>query len=320
MKIHQLKALVVVADTGSLRAASRLMELSPAAVTKAIRELEEEVGSVLVLRETRGVTFTDAGRALLVHARLVVGQLKRAEEDMSRLAGQSHAVLRVGIASWLAVSCLGEAVTLFQQTMPEVRLEFFEGVLTVSVPRLRDGTLDLCIGRSLPGAMSEDFEHAPLFRISSAVVARQGHPLAHCRSFAQLADAQWVLNWTPGNELQVTVDPADAFFRYLREYRPRVHVAHSQVIATSLVRGTDILTVMPWPLVEATPERAGLCTLPITEVLNEAICSIITRRGKPLSAAAQCFIDCLRSVIQRMAQSDNPADRRLFHAVDDLVP
>mgnify|MGYP000579504832 CR=1 FL=1 len=124
-----------------------------------------------------------------------------------------------------------------------------------------------------------------------------------------------------GNEAGADhVDPADAFFRYLREYRPRVHVAHSQVIATSLVRGTDILTVMPWPLVEATPEREGLCTLPITEVLNEAICSIITRRGKPLSAAAQCFIDCLRSVIQRMAQSDNPADRRLFHAVDDLVP
>lgn len=319
MKIHQLKALVVVADTGSIRAASRLMGLSPSAVTKAIRELEDEVHSMLVLRETTGITFTDAGRALLAHARLVTAQLKKAEDEMAHLAGHSHAVLRIGLASWLAMSCLGEVVTLFQQTMPDVRFEFFEGVLTVSIPRLRDGTLDFCIGRSLPAALAEDFSHTPLFRTSSAVVARQGHPKANCRSLAELADAQWVLNWTPGSDLQVDVDPLDAFFRYLREYRPRVHVAHSYVIAASLVRSTDTLTVMPWPQIESTSAREGMCTLPIGDVLNEATCSIISRRGAPLSAAAQCFIECFRTVIQRLSHSDRPGDRRLFHSMDDVV-
>ncbi len=71
MKVHQLKALVAIGDQGSIRAASRASGLSPAAVTKAVRELEEDLRTLLITREAKGVTFTEASRALLVHARLV---------------------------------------------------------------------------------------------------------------------------------------------------------------------------------------------------------------------------------------------------------
>ena len=185
--------------------------------------------------------FTEVGRALLVHARLVVGQLARAQEEVAMLVDRQRAPLRIGIASWIALTCLGDVVNLFQQRMPDVRLEFFEGVLTVSIPKLRDGTLDFFIGRACPPSMHDDFAQVPLFRISSAVVAREGHPLAHCRSLAELRDAQWLLNWTPTDDL---AQPGDAFSRYLREYAPPIHVAHSMVIAMSLIRSTDMLRLM----------------------------------------------------------------------------
>jgi len=316
MKVHQLKALVAIGEQGSIRAASRAVGVSPAAVTKAVRELEDELKTLLITREAKGVMFTEAGRALLVHARLVVGQLARAQEEMDRLVGRQQAPLRIGVASWIALTCLGEVVNLFQQRMPAVRLEFFEGVLTVSIPKLRDGTLDFCIGRACPASMHDDFTQVPLFRISSAVIARQGHPLAQCRSLAELRDAQWLLNWSPTDEPGQHDD--DRFSRFLREHKPRVHIAHSMVIAMSLIRGTDMLGLMAWPLVEAAASREGLCVLPLPETLNEATASLISRRGDPLSAAAQCFIECFNTVIYRALNSDDPARRRVFHSIDGL--
>ncbi len=50
MKNHQLKALVQVAESGSIRAAARVMNLCQSALTKSLRELEEEVGVELLLR------------------------------------------------------------------------------------------------------------------------------------------------------------------------------------------------------------------------------------------------------------------------------
>jgi len=250
---------------------------------------------------------------LLGHARLVVGQLARAQQEVAMLVDRQRAPLRIGIASWIALTCLGDVVNLFQQRMPAVKLEFFEGVLTVSIPKLRDGTLDFCIGRACPPSMRDDFAEVPLFRISSAVVAREGHPLALCRSLADLRDAQWLLNWAPADD---PAHPDDAFSRYLREYAPRIHVAHSMVIAMSLIRSTDMLGLMAWPLIEAAAARERLCVLPLAEPLNEAIVSLTSRRGDPMSAAAQCFIECFNEVIYRALASSDPARRRVFHSID----
>jgi len=64
MRDHQLRALMQVAESGSIRAAARDLNLSQSALTKALRELEESVGAALVSRSYRGVEFTPAGQAL----------------------------------------------------------------------------------------------------------------------------------------------------------------------------------------------------------------------------------------------------------------
>lgn len=71
MKNQQLKALVQVAESGSIRAAARVMNLCQSALTKSLRELEEEVG-VELLRSYKGIEFTDAGHILLTRARLAL--------------------------------------------------------------------------------------------------------------------------------------------------------------------------------------------------------------------------------------------------------
>lgn len=87
MKDHQLRALIQVAESGSIRAAARTMNLSQSALTKALRELEEDVGAELLQRSYRGIHFTAEGEALLARARLVQSTLERARAEIREMRG-----------------------------------------------------------------------------------------------------------------------------------------------------------------------------------------------------------------------------------------
>ena len=75
MKLHQLQALVAAVEHGSIRAAARELHLTQAALTKSLRQLEEEAGVALLVRKSRGVGLTEAGLRLHARALLVMRQL-----------------------------------------------------------------------------------------------------------------------------------------------------------------------------------------------------------------------------------------------------
>ncbi|WP_261314931.1 LysR family transcriptional regulator, partial [Burkholderia contaminans] len=87
MKYHQLKAFVTVAEEGSIRAAARRLNVSPAALTKAVKELEIALGVSLVVRTARGVQLTAFGQQLQVRARLIVAEMQRARDDIEQAQG-----------------------------------------------------------------------------------------------------------------------------------------------------------------------------------------------------------------------------------------
>ena len=120
MKLHQLHALIALADGGGIRAAARLLHLSQAAVSKALRELEAEQGLALLQRHSGGARLTAAGQALLEHARQIATQVERACEEMDTLRGCPPARLSIGITPWMVHTLLPEIVTRFRQRMDRV--------------------------------------------------------------------------------------------------------------------------------------------------------------------------------------------------------
>ena len=84
MKLHQLRALVAVARSGSIHEAARTLHLTQPAVTLAARS-RGRLGLMLIARSSSGVTLTDAGRAMLQRAELVVNEVARTEEEMAQL-------------------------------------------------------------------------------------------------------------------------------------------------------------------------------------------------------------------------------------------
>jgi molybdenum-dependent DNA-binding transcriptional regulator ModE len=128
MKLHQFEALVAVVDHGGIRAAARALHVSQAAVTKSMRLLEEEAGTPLLIRRTRGVALTEAGQRLLARARVITRQVDLAREDLRQAGGDDAGTLRVGLTPYLNFTALGETFGWFRQRYRHVALQFIEGL------------------------------------------------------------------------------------------------------------------------------------------------------------------------------------------------
>ncbi|QCP54360.1 LysR family transcriptional regulator [Trinickia violacea] len=316
MKLHHLEALVSVADAGSIRAAARLLQLSQAAVTKALRELESEQQLALLVRTAGGVSFTDVGYRLLQHARLVVGQIERASEELAKLRGDQAGKLAIAVTPLVMVTFLPETVSLFRKQMPAIQLEIFEGLTAVALPRLREGALDFGILALAAALTDQEFDIEPLFAYESRAMARRGHPSAGKHSLHDLLDQNWAVNFTPASYESLM---QDLFWQHGAKIAPaRLHSTHSYSLMLELVRYSDMLTVAPEPLLLTESMRNWAQPLRLDEQFGTRRVSVISLRNTMRSQAAMCFVDCLRKVIRTRSRSASEANRMLFDRLELL--
>ena len=317
MKLHQLQALVAIADCGSIRGAARRLGLSQAALTKAVRELEAQQQLPLLIRHVSGVTFTEFGAALLIHARLVVGQLERAEAELSLLRGHAEGRLSVGVTPFIELTFLPAVVRRFRAKMPHVRLELFEGLSAVSLPRLRNGELDFVVAPHIPSMPAQEFECEDLLLYQNVVIARQGHPLENSSSLHQLLEADWVVNYSP-----TSYEPFmhNLFWQHGAQIdEQRLVRAHSLTLLLSLVRHADMFSYCPEPLLVAEPMLEWIRVMTLEQQFETGKLGIISRRDTTRSVAAKCFVDCLIQEIRRCARSASAADCRLSEKLTLLI-
>lgn len=315
MKLHQIRYLVSIAERGSIRGAARALDVTQAAVTQAVRELERDCQLTLFERRSNGIVLTEAGRELLHHAQLIAKQMQQAEDDMARRRGDGTVSrLSIGVTPWVGQTLLPRMLQGFIADMPQVQLELFEGLSALAYPKLREGALDLVIGRIPAGDVLSDLHSTPLFTYGASVVARVGHPRAACHSIQDLLDDHWLLNYAPEEENALL----DHVFRQHRVAVPRtrIHLVHSASMMLTIVQQTDMLTYCPWPLIETSQVRGQLQALHLHETFTPHVVGLVRRRHEALTAPVKRFLACFASEIRRAAQSTVPEMRRIFHSID----
>jgi DNA-binding transcriptional LysR family regulator len=272
----------------------------------------------LFSRNGGGIAFTAAGQDLLEHAQRVLAGLRQAEEAVARhRSAHGRQRLSVGITPWVAQTLLPRVVPLFRAELPHVQLEMFDGLSALSYPRLRDGSLDLMIGRIGPDEAMQGLQSLPLFRYDMTVVARRGHPRAGATSIGELVDDDWVLNFTP-SEGATLMD--NLFGQHgLAPPLHRIQLAHSASLMLGLVRKSDMLTFCPWPLLETESLRHSLLALQLRERFRSNTVGIVRRAQEAPSPAASRLIALLLEQIPAWVASEDPELRRVLHSVDVLA-
>ncbi|MBN3798876.1 LysR substrate-binding domain-containing protein [Burkholderia lata] len=296
MKHHQLRALAAIAEHGSLRAAARAIHLSQPALTKAIRELELDLGVPLVTRNARGAQLTRFGQAVYARARLILAEMQHARDDVIQLSGGKEGALACALTPLMSLGFLPAALDAFRQRMPTIRLDVREGFLDTALPRLRDGSLDFVIAIVDATRLSPEFTFRPLLESELILMTRASNPLRHCTSLAQLQDAQWILNTSPesiGRLLQ------DVFVAHGYPAPQPIVECTSFSAAFSLSVHTDTVSCVPQSFMEVDWIRERMVAIDIEETIPAVSVGVLTRRDALNTLACDYLIHCFVEAVRR---------------------
>lgn len=193
MKLHQLRAIVAISESGSIQEASRLLHISQPALSKGIKELEAELGVPLLIRSNRGITVTEYGERLVRRARLILEEVRRAREEIETLKGTMDGKVAIGVSPVTPGAQFIASLNRYRKRYPKVQVQIHELRPSKLMEGLREGQLDLVL-TSLPASRSSDgFHWTELYMQSTVLAVRRGHPMRNARSLRELVDQEWLL-------------------------------------------------------------------------------------------------------------------------------
>ena len=150
LNFNLLRSFLAVADAGSVSGASRAGFTSQPALSKAIRELEKQVGLPLLERSSRGVITTEAGALLHEHARALFALESQTETALTALRDLDGGTLRIGATTTLASYILPPLLGAFRQKHPRITLRLERDNSRGIEAKLADYALDVAFIEGLP--------------------------------------------------------------------------------------------------------------------------------------------------------------------------
>jgi LysR family transcriptional regulator of abg operon len=273
--------------------------VSPPAVTKSLRQLEEELRVRLFERTQHGVVTTPAGRAFVARARVVQSELRKAEEECARFSGDGAGSVAIGAGPTEMALIVPDAIAEFRRQLPNARIRVVEGRRTALLPLVRDETLDFSVGLG-PVSMKLDSGLAfrPLFRSDYVVVARKGHPLRNERSLAGLADAEW-LTLAPRSGLAGVVEQVFASAGLPAPRPPMIECESFNGVAAVLAR-TDTLALLGHRLVNMPLARDLLQEIRVADPLPSVAHGIFIRVDARPTRSAAAMLKVVGAVAKRL--------------------
>jgi DNA-binding transcriptional LysR family regulator len=178
MELRHLRYFVTVAEELNISRASARLRISQPAVSRQLRDLEEELRVALFLREKHGLKLTPAGQSFLAHARDLLRRSGDAVKQMAAFSEQAKETLTVGYIAPALSSILTPALRSFSQAHPQAEVALREMTPGEQVKALRAGRIDLALlGNPCPD-LDREFTVTVLTRIPLQAVLPDNHLLA----------------------------------------------------------------------------------------------------------------------------------------------
>ncbi|WP_250491061.1 LysR substrate-binding domain-containing protein [Caballeronia sp. INML2] len=156
MELRQLEFFVHVAELGSFTRASNFLSVAQPVLSRNVRALEVEFRQVLLERNGRGVTLTEAGKRFLEHGRSVLAQIERARLDMEEGRGAFTGRLVVALPPSVSHALTAPLVRAFRSRFPGATVCVLEGLSTNILEWLTIGRVDCAVVYTVPTSVGVD--------------------------------------------------------------------------------------------------------------------------------------------------------------------
>ena len=197
LDVRRLRVLREVAAQGSFSAAAEALSYTQSAVSQQIAALEREAGARLVERSARGVSLTEAGRALVAHADAILARLADAEDELQAIAGLRGGRLRLAAFPSACATLMPLAVARFRERHPGVELTLCPAEPDDGVRLLRGGDSDiaLAIEATFSQHRERDLDAVALLDDPMYIMVPRDHPMAGRQrlKLTDLVDEAWMI-------------------------------------------------------------------------------------------------------------------------------
>jgi DNA-binding transcriptional LysR family regulator len=148
MELRHLRCFLAVAEELHFARAAEKLHIEQSPLSRAIKELEEELGVVLFARTTRSTRLTRAGKLFSDHVPRVFAALQQARDSVKAAANGFHGQLRIALSDGITPSRLPALLALCRQEEPEVEIRLTEVPLAQQIKGLHDDLYDVGFARA----------------------------------------------------------------------------------------------------------------------------------------------------------------------------
>lgn len=271
MNLHDIKAFVAVAETGSVNRAALHLNLTQPATTRRVQNFEAVVGLTLLDRSTKPPALTPAGHQVLEHCRRVLKTVADLEAYISSV-GEPAGDLRIGIAHGLAEVVLTSPIDDLRHRFPRLTLQISSNWTSRLLDEVRNGALDCAIGLITANhAIPKGIQVTEAGPERVVVVARRDTSFEGHIVLEDLVGEGWVLN-PAGCGCRMALQRA--FDRIKAPMRIAAEV-FGEDLQLSLIARSGGLGLVPWRQFEASPHHDRLCMLSVADFSLEATIAML---------------------------------------------
>lgn len=288
-----LRLFVTVCDTRNMARAGEQSNLVGSAISKRLAQLEDTVGTPLLVRRRRGVEPTPAGEALLEHARAMLASARRIESEMAAFAAGIRGQVRLLATVSVMAESLADDVADFLQipAHADIQVNLEERISPEVVRGVREGVASL--GICWDAALLDGLQSQPYRGDRLAIVVHHSHPLARHTSLqlAQALDFEFV-SLPASTAVQVMLQREAA--RLGKTMAHRVIVSNFEA-ALRVVAARLAISVVPAEIAAPVAAMRGLRVVPLEDPWAWRRFAICYRDAASLSPAAALLLQHLQS-------------------------
>jgi DNA-binding transcriptional LysR family regulator len=289
LDLTTLRLFVSVCETGNIARAGEKASIVGSAISKRLAQLEQQLGTPLLVRRRHGVVPTAAGQTLLEHARSMLDAAARIERDMETYAAGGRGQVRILASVSAMTESLAEDVAVFLRQRPhrQIQVDLEERVSPEIVRGVREGHASL--GVCWDAAALGNLQSRPYRTDTLCVAVPHGHALARRKSlrFEHTLDEDHV-SLPVNSAVQLMLQRRAAELG--RSVNHRVVVTNFEA-ALRVVRAGLAISIVPREVAQA--DLAGLQLVPLDEPWAKRRFILCFRDAAALAPAAQMLVEHL---------------------------
>lgn len=292
LKTRQLLLLVTLEEEGNIHRAAQVLAMTQPAASKLLKDLEDALEVPLFERLPRGMRPTWYGETMIRHARVALGSLSHAHDELQALKAGSFGQVRVGAITSPGLALLPSAVATVKREQPNLRVSLEIDTSPVLLERLEQGNLDILVARLFEQHDKSQLRYQALTEELVCAVVRPGHPMLGRTglALADTVDAAWI------------VPPAGSVLRHRFELMfqekslaPPANIVETSALLflTSMLQRSDMIAVLATDVARYYTAHGIVSLLPLAMPCHMDNFGVITRIDRPLSPAAQVMMKAL---------------------------